>query len=37
MNQIQAFTEDLFEKYKEYSSTDEAMTNIKYLTEDQKH
>jgi hypothetical protein len=36
MNQIQAFTEDLFEKYKEYSSTDEAMTNIKYLTENQK-
>jgi hypothetical protein len=36
MNQVQAFTEDLFAKYKEYSSTDEAMTAVKYLTEDQK-
>ena len=36
MNQVQAFTEDLFAKYKEYSTTDEAMTNVKYLTEDQK-
>jgi hypothetical protein len=36
MNQVQAFTEDLFSKYKEYSSTDEAMTAVKYLTEDQK-
>jgi hypothetical protein len=36
MNQVQAFTEDLFAKYKEYNSTDEAMTAVKYLTEDQK-
>lgn len=36
MNQVQAFTEDLFAKYKEYTTTDEAMTNVKYLTEDQK-
>lgn len=36
MNQVQAFTEDLFAKYKEYSTTDEAKTNVKYLTEDQK-
>lgn len=36
MNQVQAFTEDLFSKYKEYTTTDEAMTNVKYLTEDQK-
>ena len=36
MNQVQAFTEDLFAKYKEYSSTDEAMTNVKYLTDEQK-
>jgi len=36
MNQIQAYTEDLFAKYKEYSTTDTAMTNVKHLTEDQK-
>jgi hypothetical protein len=36
MNQVQAFTEDLFAKYKEYNSSDEAMTAVKYLTEDQK-
>ena len=36
MNQVQAFTEDLFAKYKEYKSSDEAMTAVKYLTEDQK-
>ena len=36
MNQVQAFTEDLFAKYKEYNSTDEAMTDVKYLTDDQK-
>jgi hypothetical protein len=36
MNQIQTFTEDLFAKYKEFTTSDEAMTNVKYLTEEQK-
>ena len=37
MNQVQAYTEDLFAKYKEYSTTDKAMTNVKYLNENQKN
>ncbi len=37
MNQVQAFTEDLFAKYKEFSTSDEAKTNVKYLDENQKN
>jgi len=36
MNQVQAFTEDLFAKYREFTTTDEAATNVKYLNDEQK-
>ena len=36
MNQVQAFTEDLFAKYREFTTSDEAKTNVKYLNEEQK-
>jgi len=36
MNEIQQFTEDLFSKYKEYSTSHEAGTDIKYLSGTQK-
>ncbi len=36
MNQVQAFTEDLFAKYREFTTSDEAATNVKYLNEEQK-
>ena len=37
MNQVQKFTEDLFEKYREFSTSDETATNVKYLSDDQKN
>lgn len=35
MNQIQTYTEDLFKKYKEYSTSDQAGTDTKHLSDAQ--
>jgi hypothetical protein len=35
MNEIQTYTEDLFQKYKEYSSSDKSQTENKYLSKEQ--